>query len=784
MKPVSRLLLLPALLLAVSLACSLVTRGVSPTPPPEQATVPAPTPVPPTPLPPTVDQGRIAFASERDGLWQIMVMNADGSDETPLTAAFGAFSRPVWSPDGTRLGMRVDQPGGIAVMEVHSEDGRLAGSQPVTVTSDFSDAASWSPDGRTLAYSSSPGGGWITYATDTSTGETRQLVGIPQNATDPVWSPDGARLAFAWYTDDHQTHDLYLINADGTGMLNLTNTPDINEVGPAWSPDGLRLAYSAALYAPDGTNSPADIFLIQADGSNTTQITRHPDADFDPAWSPDGAQLAFVSDRNANNDSNYEIYLVNADGSGEMRLTHNHATDRWPTWRAAHPGDGAPAACQPALSLLGDVTIPPGTRFAEPQEFIKVWRVRNSGTCTWTPGHYLLHSVNGWTSGESLSLPGAIQPGAVVDLPAWLAAPKGAGSYTSEWQLLDANGQPVPNTDGDVESLSAQIEVVTPAAGLLPAPFYFIQGRTETPQVWRIESDGRTRTQVTHEDARVESFALSGDGRLAFVTAGQLVVTDTNGGNRQVLVSGLQRFNGLAWSPDNTRLAYSRGGLRIYNLQTGQDTLLLEDFDTGMPGLLLYEPVSWSPDGSKLIARVYQWEGAAMNTVSVPEGSLLAEFPYTPSTAWSRDSQYIYYSNLASQGMLSTTGGLWQLLASGDKPETLISDTDVWAPAQPADGSLLYFLRQPSSLAEGPQQVAAFLTRADAPGGHALPVFPQPLLFEANDTFNVTWTPEAGSFAAQFVRPALDVSEVLVYNLDGSPPLFLMQEAGPSAWGR
>ena len=177
---------LPVLWAVISLACSLITpqpaTGVPPT-----AVVDVPTPVvPSTPAPSLL--GKIAYASERGGLWQVIAMNADGSDETSLTASFGAYSRPSWSPDGTRLGMRMDisSSNGIAVMDVRHENGKLAGSQPVAVTSDFSDGPSWSPDGKNLIYSSTQdNSGWLTFISDISTGASQQITAIPENATDP-----------------------------------------------------------------------------------------------------------------------------------------------------------------------------------------------------------------------------------------------------------------------------------------------------------------------------------------------------------------------------------------------------------------------------------------------------------------------------------------------------------------------------------------------------------------------------------------------------------------------
>jgi len=107
---------------------------------------------------------------------------------------------------------------------------------------------------------------------------------------------------------------LFVMNTDGTGGLRLTSTI-LSERQPAWSPDATRLVY-AARTSPGG---PFRLFLINADGSGRIQLTDESGDgdDLAPAWAPDGSRIAFSSTR----DGGFpEIYTVRADGTGTKRL--------------------------------------------------------------------------------------------------------------------------------------------------------------------------------------------------------------------------------------------------------------------------------------------------------------------------------------------------------------------------------------------------------------------------------------------------------------------------------
>ena len=132
----------------------------------------------------------------------------------------------------------------------------------------------------------------------------------------PSWSPDGERIAF--YSDRDGSAEIYVMNADGSGVERLTHT-EANEGAPAWSPDGKLIAFDSKR---DGNY---EIYVMNADGSEQRRITDYPERDLAPAWSPDGSKIAYNSYRN----ESFELHVMNADGSENSKVADSGWIPAW-----------------------------------------------------------------------------------------------------------------------------------------------------------------------------------------------------------------------------------------------------------------------------------------------------------------------------------------------------------------------------------------------------------------------------------------------------------------------
>ena len=115
-----------------------------------------------------------------------------------------------------------------------------------------------------------------------------RLTFIDQFTGWPAWSPDGERIAFVRRPPGAKS-DIYLIDANGTNEDNLTEDPLYEDAEPAWSPDGTRIAFSSTR----GDGSTAQIHVMNADGSGVEQLTYPSGFNSSPSWSPDGRRIAF-----------------------------------------------------------------------------------------------------------------------------------------------------------------------------------------------------------------------------------------------------------------------------------------------------------------------------------------------------------------------------------------------------------------------------------------------------------------------------------------------------------
>jgi Tol biopolymer transport system component len=247
------------------------------------------------------DGAKLAYVSDREGsLVQIFSMNADGTNVKRLSDNTISESDPAWSPDGSRIAFTR----GNCIPTIGL--GKVAIDQTQPPCTPF--VYSMNVDGSNRVNLS-------------------QIVGFG-----PVWSPNGSKIAFSSFDQDFNI-DIFIMNSDGSNRIQLTNTA-ADDVVTSWSPDGTKLLFTSTR---DAQNSffLTEIYSMKIDGTNIIRLTNNQMEAQRGVFSPDGTKIAFQRRRAFAEDQILEIFVMNADGSNQTDITNSSSEDLGPpAWQS------------------------------------------------------------------------------------------------------------------------------------------------------------------------------------------------------------------------------------------------------------------------------------------------------------------------------------------------------------------------------------------------------------------------------------------------------------------
>ena len=281
------------------------------------------------------DGARLAFTTLRYGApasvpaYGVEVVGADGTGRTALaTGQAKGVNLGGWAPDGRSVVYQTVSGSfstETALLTASLDGGGARRIAPPLLPSYAAPASPrWAPEGARIAFQSSHeretrGYAYRVYAMAPDGSAVARLV--DQDTRGYGWAPDGARVAFSAARPgdppgDARSDLLVTATAPGSTPVRVTDQA-VGRVEPVWSPDGTRIAFAS------GLAGEADLYVINADGTGLRRLTAAAGDDVGPAWSPDGARIAFASARSGR----WDIFVVGADGTGETNLTRTPDAD-------------------------------------------------------------------------------------------------------------------------------------------------------------------------------------------------------------------------------------------------------------------------------------------------------------------------------------------------------------------------------------------------------------------------------------------------------------------------
>ncbi len=269
---------------------------------------------------PGIADTKIAYVSASAEGKELHAMDYDGAARQRLTSNDSINLSPAWSPDARSLAFTSYMRGYPYLYRLFAFERR-----PLQLLAGFlgiNTSPAWSPDGRQVALTLSKDGNPEIYLLNVATGTVRRLTRHPAIDTEPTWSPTGREIAFI--SDRSGTAQIFVMDAEGANVRQLT-TAGFN-TQPRWSPRGDAIAYTSR-------QGGHDIWAINPDGSDARRLTAGPGSNESASWAPNGRHLVFQSNRLGS----FQLFTMLADGSEQQPLTRGGGEFTSPAWSPRLP---------------------------------------------------------------------------------------------------------------------------------------------------------------------------------------------------------------------------------------------------------------------------------------------------------------------------------------------------------------------------------------------------------------------------------------------------------------
>ncbi|HEY2994861.1 MAG TPA: Tol-Pal system beta propeller repeat protein TolB [Methylomirabilota bacterium] len=268
---------------------------------------------------PGVADTKIAYVSGSTGAKEIAMADYDGVGGTPVTRNGSINLSPVWSPDARSLAFTSFKQGYPDLYRAFPFERRP--EQTLAAFVGINSSPSFSPDGKSIAMTLSVTGNPEIHVLNLATGVMRRLTRHAGIDTEPTWSPTGRQIA--WVSDRGGAPHIYVMDDQGLNVREITRGGFHTQ--PRWSPRGDLIAYTQRA----GVH---DIWVVDVDGSNPRRLTSGGDNQ-GPTWAPNGRHIAFQSNRLGR----WQVFAMLADGSAPAPLTRGQSESTSPTWSPRLP---------------------------------------------------------------------------------------------------------------------------------------------------------------------------------------------------------------------------------------------------------------------------------------------------------------------------------------------------------------------------------------------------------------------------------------------------------------